>query len=85
MRSSGSLRWSLPRSAAVSRSSETIKSDEMKLARRAWRDRGVVLLRVEELEHEWLRHAIEALATELYGPRRMGPLREGPKTAKEVE
>jgi len=70
MKHSGSLGCSLPRSAPTPRSNEEKRHEEARLARRAWRDRGVVLLRPDELENDWLRRAIESLATELYGPRR---------------
>ena len=70
MKHSGTLASSLPKSRPEPRSPEQEREDEARLARRVWRDRGVVLLRPDEVGNEWRRRAIESLATELYGPRR---------------
>lgn len=36
----------------------------------AWRERGWVCIRIDDIRSEWLRRGMEALMNALYGPRR---------------
>lgn len=62
----GFIRSSLARHQPVS----PMADDEIhRAARRAWREQGVICLRLNQIDDEWTRMAIEAEALRLYGPR----------------
>ena len=85
MAGSGRMRSSMPHSVAEERNPDDQAQWERQMAKQAWREKGVVLLRPDDLENDWLRRAIESLATEIYGPRRLTADSRPTKTASGKE
>lgn len=61
------IRTSLARHVPV----QPLGDDEIAArAAAAWRERGWVCIRINDIRSEWLRRGMEALMNALYGPRR---------------
>lgn len=59
-----------PRCAAVRYPrSQTTAEELAEMRRRAWRQQGVLSLRLEDIPDDWLRAGLLAWATAQYGPR----------------